>query len=376
MASAISAVVGGIRIAITAVLSLLLSIFILPLLVFGPHFTPAAAINGFFLRMFALAVMPLSDKFGFATGDLEEYREPPPLHEKCAKGRSKQWLRAPVIRTWFSRLHKQFVAKTFDQAGRWMTDEQLRGLHSDLKSVAEDSLDECPTYGVFCSDFDDVRSALSNRLCTIVYDGNKAVAFTAIVFLPSRDGDQVYVHLGLTMIRKAYRGQRIQTPMMTQCMTLPLVNLGVLGYPLTSIAASPAGVGSVSDQFDNVYPHYDEKAECKPDYHLRIARHILANFRQEFGSAHSAVFDESTFVVRGSNDPSGGGAFQFIKEDGEPVSRYKVNKCNEFCKRVLDLKKGDELFQVAHVHLIRRMLNDKKRRNKMRKLIKQQEKES
>jgi hypothetical protein len=56
-------------------------------------------------------------------------------------------------------------------------------------------------------------------------------------------------------------------------------------------------------------------------------------------------------VVHGSNDPGEGGAFQFIKDD--PVSRYRVDACNAYCREVLDFTSGDELFQVGRADLLR-----------------------
>lgn len=374
MVKALTAASSLARITFTAVAGIVFAPLVIPLLLLGPSLTSIAEINSLFIRVFKIVLFPLSDKFELASGDTNEFRLPPPYHKHCKRGASKEWLRPPLIKTWFSRLHRSFSAKTFDQPGRWMSDEELKQLIADMRNVSEGSLDESPTYGVFCENFEDAREALSNRLCTIVYDRQVPVAFTAIVFLPSLDGKDVVVHLGLTMIKQDYRGKRIQTPMMTQCMTLPLVNLGVLGYTLTSIAASPAGVGSVADQMDNVHPHYDGSSTADPSFHLPIARFILANFRHEFGTAASAVFDEETFVVRGSNDPKGGGAFQFIKQDGEPVSKYKVEMCNEFCRKMIDLKRGDEVFQVARVHLIQRMLTAGKRKEKIRQAMKLQAK--
>ncbi len=261
-----------------------------------------------------------------------------------------KYIRAPWLkkRTWHIR-KKKYRIDVYDQPGRWMSDEQLARLTDTLKEIAERSMDDVPTYGVFTGE----RKAFANRIVGVVSVNktDEPVAFTAMVYLPILLDGRVepVIHLGLTMIKKRFRGQRIQGPLFEKIVYPTFYNQLKRGFILTNIAASPAGIGSVADYFENPYPHYRGTTR-RQDFHLQVAEKVLTYYRHEFGCAESAEFDPETFVVRGSNDPEEGGAWQFIRED--PVSRYKREECNEFCRKHLRYNEGDEMFQVARVDII------------------------
>jgi hypothetical protein len=257
------------------------------------------------------------------------------------------WLPAPIVRIWESPLNRTRIVKTFDQPGRWMSDDELASLRETLIDVARNSMDVVPFHRVFHAA--DIRAVFSNRIVSIAFDEGEPVGFTAMVYFPY-SGD-IVVHLGLTMIALKARRTRLQSPMFVKCLSLFLFNHCRTSTMITNIAASPAGVGSVCDYFFDAYPHYMGTTQCTPT-HFGIAQHILTYFRHEFGCSQNAVFDPRTFVVRGSNEPEGGGSSSFIKEDGKPVSQHKNPRCNEFVLRNIDLTAGDELFQVARVDLM------------------------
>lgn len=262
-----------------------------------------------------------------------------------------RYIRAPWLRqrTYFIR-KKKYRVEVYDQPGRWMNDDALARLTETLREIAARSMDALPDYGVFSTE----RRAFANRVVGVVYVSRteEPVAFTAMVYLPILLHGRIepVLHLGLTMIQKRFRGQRIQGPLFEKLVYPAFFNQLTRGFLLTNIAASPAGIGSVSDYFDDAFPHYGGRT-ARRAYHLQVAEKVLAHYRHEFGCAESAEFDPETFVVRGSNDPAAGGAWQFIRED--PVSRYRRDECNEFCRHHLRFQEGDELFQVAQVDLVR-----------------------
>lgn len=254
-----------------------------------------------------------------------------------------RWLSAPVVRLWSAPLPHGRTVKTFDQPGRWMTDQDLAELHEMLFDVARGSMGTVPVHRLF--DKSKMRQVFSNRIVSLALDDKaQPIAFAAMVYLPYA-GD-VVLHLGLTMIKVSARRTRLQSPLFIKCLSMIALNLFRHSYLVTSIAASPAGIGSVSDYFWEAFPHYLGSTRCT-SRHMSVAKHVLKHFRHEFGCSERAVFDERTFVVRGSNEPKGGGAAAFIKEDGKPVSQHKSFKCNEFVCESLDLSAGDEIFQVA-----------------------------
>jgi len=300
--------------------------------------------------------------------------EPDPIENLLDDG--LHWLPAPWRRqASYPILGGQFRVKVFDQPGRWMGVCPLRRLHQDLLTIARESLDEVPNYGLFTGQ----RSAYANRVIAVAYEAEtgQPVAFTAMVYLPvelvsSRSASfsagpvrtEIVIHLGLTMIRRAYRGKRIQTPLFQKVFLLPIWNLKRLRFIVTNIAASPAGIGAVSDYFQNVYPDYRGQNLRRP-FHLEVAEQVLARYRHEFGCSSQAVFEPENFVVRGSNHPTGGGAYQFIKDD--PVSQYRNEECNRYCRERLNYSHGDELFQVGEVDVIRSLWASRASRRKLRR---------
>lgn len=284
--------------------------------------------------------------------DVGPYRSPPepPPQQSSSPRDQLGWLKRPLKRqATFSIKKKAYTVKVYDQPGRWMSEQELNDLFEDLVDIANGSLDRIPTYGIFSKE----RAAFENRIIAIAYDNkdNSPAAFTAMVYLPYQQKNKVFpiVHLGLTMIRKRQRGNRLQTPLFKKIFLLCLLNQRCISFTITNIAASPAGIGATSDYFQDVFPNYKENVRQK-DYHLDVANQVIHNFRREFGCSELAVFEPDTFLVRGSNQEEGGGASAFIKED--PVSRYRVDVCNDFCRKYLNFEAGDEIFQVGKINFV------------------------
>lgn len=270
------------------------------------------------------------------------------------------WLKPPIKRSSSGRLPGgRYSVHVYDQPALWMPYARLQNLHDALLHVARHTMDEVPTYGMFAGDY----QAYRHRIVGVVYDveTNEPAAFTAMVYLPyeAYGRRELVVHLGLTMIAQAHRKRRLQTPLQRRLFTLLLVNQRRLGVTVTNIAASPAGIGAVSDYFQNVFPTYRQDTK-QTQVHRRVATQILQNFRHEFGCSQRAQLDPDTFVVRGSNQPEGGGAHQFLRTD--PTSQYRVQACNAFCAEQLDFARGDELFQVGEANLLEGLRRSSRRR--------------
>lgn len=258
------------------------------------------------------------------------------------------WLSAPFVLRWHSPLPHNHSVLTYDQPGRWMTDTQLSTLVDELASIAVDSIDAPLAHRLF--DESNARAAFSNRVVSVAYNAKGTpVGFTALVYIPFEGS--FLIHLGLTMIRRSARGRRLQGKLFTKVLALATLNRWRFAYPVTNIAASPAGIGNVADYFDDVFPHYAGIIARQPA-HLQMARHVLGHYRHEFGCSALATFNEETFVVRGSNQKDGGGSAAFIKRDGKPVSQHRHPTCNAFCTERLDFAKGDELLQVGRFNVM------------------------
>lgn len=269
------------------------------------------------------------------------------------------WLRTPWKKTWRHQLPGgRFSIKVYDQPGRWMSQTKMAKLQDELASIAQGALDEPLSYGVFSR----TRSAFRNRVVAVAYETSTDTpcGFTAMVYLPFRRAGRktdLIIHLGLTMIASHTRGNRLQTPLFQRIFRSPIVNQFRMSFIVTNIAASPAGIGAVSDYFLDTFPSYHQNTHSTA-FHHEVATQVLRRDRHEFGCSRAATFDPDNFVVVGSNQPSGGGASAFIKTD--PVSRYRSPACNEFCASVLNFERGDELFQVGRADFIRGMWASRK----------------
>lgn len=254
------------------------------------------------------------------------------------------WLPPPLIRCWTSPLPLGRFVKTYDQPGRWMRDAELAGLKATLENIAIGSIGRVPTHRLF----ENERAVFENRVVSVAYDAQGPLGFTAMVYLDV--GGDVVVHLGLTMIGARGRGQRMQSGLLTKSLLVPVVNLCRLSYQVTNLAASPAGIGNVSDYFLDCFPHY-AGGGARKEHHVLIARAVLERYRGEFGCSERATFDGEGFVVCGSNGQEGGGTHEFVRKDGSAVSRHRSERCNRFVRERVDFANGDELFQVARLDL-------------------------
>lgn len=261
------------------------------------------------------------------------------------------WLPMPLVRFWTSPLSKGRFVCTYDQPGRWMSDEELESLRVMLQGVAVSSIRSVPTHRLF-EGGKDTREVFRNRVVSVAFDSEGALGFTAMVYMECEG--QVLVHLGLTMIGKRGRGQRLQSALFTKSLLMPVANLSRCSYFVTNCAASPAGIGNVSDYFLDCFPQYD--GGVRKEWHVSIAKWVLERYRHEFGCSMYATFDPRTFVVYKSNAIEGGGTHQFIQEDGQAVSSHKEEMCNKFVASLIDFRAGDEIFQVARFHLIGSMV--------------------
>jgi hypothetical protein len=108
----------------------------------------------------------------------------------------------------------------------------------------------------------------------------------------------------------------------------------------------PAIVGMVSESFSDVFPRPAPDARRSFE-HLALAREIMARHRHVFGVGSEAGFDEDRFVI--TNAYTGGSDNLKKSFDDAPKSRDAVY--NEFCRRELDYRRGDDLLQLGRLDL-------------------------
>jgi hypothetical protein len=234
----------------------------------------------------------------------------------------------------------------WERPGVWCSDDELAHMVADLRAVAAAGQrgKEVPLYGVLLGE----RADLETRVVTMVYAleeaGPKPVGFNALSYFDIPMGTQVesVLHLGLTFIDPDY--QRLGLPGLLYGVTafLLLFKSGLRGFWISNVTQVPAVVGLVSDNYADVYPHYNERVR-QSFTHLVLAREIMRHHRDAFGVGEEAGFDEQSQVI--TNAYTGGS--DELKKTWEEAPRHRLDQVNAFCQRGLDYVRGDDFLQLG-----------------------------
>lgn len=226
--------------------------------------------------------------------------------------------------------------------GRWLPTPQLEALRADLRSVALTRLGATPAYGVFGAG----RRALSNRLITVIYRNGTPAAFGTVIYCPLRTerGREPFYQLGLVISTNADRS--LLYPLYFFPLAYLLVLHGFREYRFGSATMIPLVVGLIADNLADVFPHYARRSR-PPARVLAIARALVRDFGPEFATSERSVFDESSFTISHCYE----GPSAVLRRDFERQPKYYVAACNDFCRRVIDYRRGDDLLQIGRVHL-------------------------
>ena len=248
------------------------------------------------------------------------------------------------------RYRENFYSRTFIFPGKWMSEVQLQDLRKQLTELGSRSLGEVPSYGVYLPS----RRPYENRIITVTYSGpdRKPVAFAAMVVWPVKLGNrkrpEKIVHLGLVVVDPEYRGRMVMYGMYHRPLTWYFLRRFFRPFWISSTTMEPVIFGSVADNFSRVFPHYlPGKQEEPTPRQRRIAETFVKEQGQEIGIAEGAWLDAEHFIIRGSSR----GASKELMHDYEQTAKYRVQACNEFCRRQLDYAEGDEFIQVGRVDL-------------------------
>jgi hypothetical protein len=71
----------------------------------------------------------------------------------------------------------------------------------------------------------------------------------------------------------------------------------------------------------------------------------MSRHRHEFGVGPEASFDDRRFAIQGSYT----GGSDALKKTFASAPKYRVEACNEFCRRELDYNRGDDLLQIGQM---------------------------
>jgi hypothetical protein len=237
------------------------------------------------------------------------------------------------------------LTRIIERPGAWMTDDDMRALMHDVRTVAKRTLpDGDLTYGILSGE----RTRLAESIVTVLYDrkSNAPVAFNALaamdVTLHGRPAE--VLHMGLVMIDPGARSQGFSWVLYgLTCLVLFFRNQ-MRPLWLSNVTQVPAIVGMVTETFSNVYPSPEPGARQSFE-HVLLARQIMAQHRHVFGVGTDAGFDERRSVI--TNAYTGGS--DDLKKTFDEAPKHRNAIYNTYCAEQLDYRRGDDVLQLCQI---------------------------
>ncbi|MCF2904210.1 hypothetical protein L0666_04355 [Octadecabacter sp. CECT 8868] len=244
------------------------------------------------------------------------------------------------------------VVRILERPGRWMSDQDLQTLTSDLRQIASKTLDEGDlTYGVFSGDRDRLRDTI---VTLVTLKDGTPIAFNALAIMTVEVQPEPVdvLHLGLVMVDPDQRSGGLSWVLYGLTCFLLFTRNQFRPLWISNVTQVPAVVGMVSEMFSDIWPK--PEADRRTLNHLLMARRIMANHRHVFGVGADAEFDEDRFVI--TNAYTGGS--DDLKKTWEDAPKHRDAQFNEFCEVELDYERGDDVLQLGKMDLpaIRRYL--------------------
>lgn len=240
---------------------------------------------------------------------------------------------------------RSLKCRVVERPGLWMPEAEWRKLLADIRLVGE-SNQEPLDYGILKGE----KSYCENTVVTVVYDAaaDRPVAFNAMSYMSVdvNGHKEDVIHLGLVMVDPAYRGKGFAWILYgLTCMLLFFRNL-LNPVWISNVTQVPAVLGSVSENYDNVYPN-PGKYTRRSFQHVAIAGQIMRYYRHVFGVGDDAEFDRERFVI--TNAYTGGS--DGLKKSFARASKHRKELYNRACERELDYGRGDDFLQVGQINL-------------------------
>lgn len=245
------------------------------------------------------------------------------------------------------KLSARHQAHVYERPGCWMSSHERAALSLALRDVAKRSLAAGTLdYGVFRDD----SGALERAVIMVIREraSGRPVAFNALALLDvnHRGGRETVTHLGLVLIDPDVRGKGFSWALYGMTTLLLFVRNQLRPFWISSVTQVPAVVGLVCEGFSNVFPSPDEGTARRFD-HLSLGRQIMRHHRLAFGVSDDAPFDEERFVIE---DAYRGGS-DHLKKRLDEAPPHRNPAYTDFCARVLDYDRGDDLLQIGEMNL-------------------------
>lgn len=273
-----------------------------------------------------------------------------------------------MIRNWLKLISRRYIdlsmevgpgyrTRIVEAPSRWMAPAELEKLQGELRQIAQKTLSaKALDYGIFAKGRKDGKhdEALSRSIITIIYDkeNGRPVAFNALAMLEvdmgnrRETGQETVLHLGLVMIDPKVQSRGLSWVLYGLTSIFLFLRNQMRPIWISSVTQVPAVIGMVSETFSDVFPApgTDNRRSLS---HRLLARRIMAGHRHVFGVGDDAGFDEEGFVI--TNAYTGGS--DNLKKSFAKTAKHRKPIYNEFCKTMLDYKRGDDILQIGRFDL-------------------------
>ena len=219
-----------------------------------------------------------------------------------------------------------------------------KSLVEELQNLCKDSIGSLLPHPVIQGHADELK----NKIVFICYDKfDQAVMFNMGLKANVPNVKERVFHIGLVMVANKAKGKGLQKLAILN-IALNIISYCSFRYTMTDIGDSPSAARMLPLYLDKTFPNY-LKPDTKPEKeYINIFKHVIDVHRKDMGVSSNAVPDFDTFVVKQSNEPTGGGCAVLVSHSSERRSRDHAS--NDFFYKHVDPSNYDEMFVIGRVN--------------------------
>lgn len=234
------------------------------------------------------------------------------------------------------------MIEVYNRPGMNLTSSELSELHQEILDVAKECLDEIPDYQCLSgkkSEYDRLIIAVSRDL------KGRMNGFCSSYILDAEAAGNI-LHLGLTCVSPRARGLGLTHKLTSKVITTYLVRYSLFRPAwISNVACVLSSLGNVALHFEDVFP--SPFMPVPSDQHVKIAKYIDKNFRDELYVNHNAVFSAEDFIFENSVTGT-----MFEKSADDKKYYHRDSELNNYYKDLIDFHNGDEVLQIGKVSLL------------------------
>ena len=227
--------------------------------------------------------------------------------------------------------------------GKWMSDDELLDLHKQIILI-NNKMEKKNTSGIFkLTDPQDIRDFLKKLIICVIRLENGELAGFFYNFI-IEDFKKPIIHLGLVVILKN-TGKNVMYFSYAHSNLFLYQTYGP--HFITNISGCPSIIGTVSENFTQVWPSPVMKNGKFPPQRIykKVASKMIQEYMGRFFPEEFDSFDERRFILKSKFKEAG------FSYDLRSMARHKNVNTMYFCHIWINYKEGEDLVQVGKMTL-------------------------